>query len=99
MEATAKQQRRREQVRNLIAQSSGRFFGVRFVKRTDGSVRNMNARLGVRPAPSKTGRPMAYKPMDKGLLTVWDRKNLTYRMINLDSVLDVTVDGVNYSVQ
>ena len=86
----------------LIGKSKGKCFTVVFVKRTDGSVRTMNCRLNVKKYT--VGGTLAYNPTEKHLIPVWDTKAKSesdsgYRMINTDSIISVTIEGVTYEVE
>ena len=78
------------------AKGAGRVFGVTFVKRTDNTVKTLNARFGVTSA-LKGGKP-AYKAADKGLMTVYDINGHGYKSINLAALKGITVDGEVYQV-
>lgn len=64
---------------------NGRIFTVEFIKRTNGELRRMVCRRGVRKNLKGTG--MAYDPLSKALLTVWDVQKGAYRMINLEQLV------------
>ena len=69
-------------------------FHIVFIKRTNGEVRHMNCRLGV--SKGVTGVGMAYDPIKKGLLTVYDTDKQAYRSVPLDGVAYAKVRGVLY---
>ena len=84
----------------LISQAEGRFFGALFVKK-DGSDRNGQFRTGV--AKHTKGVGLAYNPKEYGLRGVWEANNKegcteeqAYRMINLDTVKMLKVNGEEY---
>ena len=87
--------RKARQIRVLIKQSQGRYFGVEFVKRTIGELRKMSARLGI---DRTNGTGMRYDPIKKNLMVVWDVSKDAYRMINLESVQALSIDGVRYKI-
>tara|TARA_R100000008_G_scaffold78096_1_gene58907 strand:+ start:514 stop:861 length:348 start_codon:yes stop_codon:yes gene_type:complete len=92
--------------------AQGTIFNVTFIKRTTGEVRNMRARLGVKRGV--TGVGMAYKPSEKNLLACYDVEKAkemkaqgmddvtaskkSYRMIDLNNILNMTVGGQAYQV-
>lgn len=78
------------------AKGAGRVFGVTFVKRTDNTLRTLNARFGVTSALK--GGKAAYKASDKGLMTVYDQNSQSYKSINLSALKELTVDGEVYQV-
>jgi hypothetical protein len=87
-----------EKIKATDPRNSGRgeFFTVTFVKRTDGTTRTINARLGVRRY--LRGGDLPYDPIAKGLLPVYDVQKRDYRMINLGTIISAKVGGVDYIV-
>jgi hypothetical protein len=81
-------------LRNLIASSQGRFFTATFIRK-DGTVRVMNARLGVRSSSGSQPTTAGFEHY----LTVYDVKKNGYRTINLNTVSEVKVNGVTFKVQ
>jgi hypothetical protein len=79
------------------AKGAGRVFGVTFVKRTDNTVRTLNARFGVTSALK--GGKAAYNANEKGLMTVYDQNAHSYKQINLAAIRSLTVDGEVYEVK
>ncbi len=79
-----------QQLRSMV--SDGKIFGVKFIKRTDGRLRVMAARVGVIPKVV-SNQPRTWDPESKGLLQVWDLHKRGYRMIPADSIQEVTVRG------
>ena len=82
---------------DVFKAANGRIFSVTFVKRTDGSIRDMLCRTGV--AKHLKGGEPAYDALSKGLMTVYSLDAQGYRNINLDSVLSAKVDGVVYDFE
>ena len=78
----------------ILEAARGRIVGARFIKRTDGTVREMNCRAGV--TKHKRGGELAFNPLEKGLYPVFDMQKQEYRFISLDSVLQLRVDGTVY---
>lgn len=85
-----------EAVQKLLA-TNGRVFRVTFIKRTTGEIRNLVGRLGVQK--NLTGVGMSYNPADKGLVVVYDFQKKAYRMINCESIQEIVVDGVTYTIK
>jgi len=79
----------------LANTNNGSFFGVTFLKK-DGTIRTMLARKGV--TKGLKGGQMKYTPLDRALMGVWDVHKSAYRMINLDSLIEFKVNGINYQV-
>ena len=86
-----------DQAKQLIKNSRGKIFTVTFVKRMDGTIRTMNARLGVK-AYLKGGE-LPYDPEPKGLIPVFDIPKRAYRMINLNSIINLKIDNKEYQVK
>lgn len=92
--------------------ASGQLFSVDFVKRTDGQIRTMNCRRGVKKGVKGVGQ--AYDPKAKNLLTVYDMQKLdpsrednkgkstedmekgAFRNINLDALVGLRMSGKVY---
>jgi hypothetical protein len=70
---------------------------MKFIKRTDGTVRVMNARLGVK-AYLKGGE-LPYNPDEKGLIPVFDIPKRAYRMINVDTITNLKIGNNEYNVE
>ena len=83
--------------RELMEKSNGQFFTVRFIKKTDGEYREMNARLGVTVGVNGNGRN--FEPKDYDLLGVYDMQKHGHRMVNLRSVVGLSINGKDYRVR
>lgn len=79
----------------LIKNTKGKIFSVYF-KKTDGSVRHMTCRLGVKKYV--TGKGMSWNPELREKLSVFDTHKNEYRMINLDALMGLTIAGQEYLV-
>jgi hypothetical protein len=86
-----------QQAKQLIKDTKGKIFTVTFIKRTDGSVRVMNARLGVKAYLK--GGTLPYNPEEKGLIPVFDIQKRSYRMISLDSILVLKTGNKEYEIK
>lgn len=69
----------------------GQIFAVEFIKRTDGSLRRMVCRLGVKK--HLKGGGVAYDTKAHNLLTVFDMEKGGYRSIPVEAVQRLTVHG------
>lgn len=81
----------------LIRNSEGRFFTVKFIKRTDGSVREMNCRTGV--VKHLRGGDAAYNFSEKGLISVYSLDAEGYRTIPIENILELRFGGNTYKVK
>jgi hypothetical protein len=84
------------QAEDMIRSSGGQIFGVTFIKRTDGSERQMTCRLGVH-SYLKGGDP-AYDARSHGLVTVFDMQKAGYRSISLEGLIGLSINGNKYDV-
>ena len=84
-----------EHAETLIKSSNGSIFSVCFVK-ADGTLRDMVCRTGVSKHVKGVG--MAYEPKEYGLVTVFDVQKKAYRMIRLETLRRVTMDGETFAV-
>ena len=87
----------------LSDQNQNTIFSIQFEKR-DGTLRNMNARIGVWKGPGgDESNPRAadavrsYNPSDYNLKTVFDMQKEQYRNIATDRVTQITIGGHTYS--
>lgn len=74
---------------------TGRFFRVRFVKRTTREERDMLARTGV--TKGTVGGSLGYSPSEKHLLSVYDMRAHGFRMVNLEEPLYAKIGGHEYT--
>lgn len=81
----------------IIEDTKGKIFTVVFIKRSDGTERIMNARLGVKSRLK--GGTLPYSPKEKRLIPVFDLKSDEYRMINKDTIKMVKVGNNIYNVK
>lgn len=86
----------------LEQEAPGRIFGVKFTKRSDGSVREMQCRLGVRKHLVGTiddGLKKEDVDVRSQLLTVFDTVKKDYRSIPVDAVIEIKMNGVTYPIE
>jgi hypothetical protein len=81
-----------KQVKSHI--SDGKFFRCVFVKRTDGTVRSMVCRTGVRRYLS--GGELAFNPEKAELIGVFDMQKKAYRFISLDDIKELHFHGESH---
>jgi hypothetical protein len=74
-------------------ENKGKIFSVRFIKK-DGTVRFMKCRTGV--IAKLKGGELKYDATAKGLKVVFDLTCNAYRMINENSVYELTIKGKTY---
>lgn len=86
----------KQEVLSLLQANKNKIFTVSFIKK-DGSKRIMNAMLGVKKYLK--GGELPYDAKSKGLLPVFDLQKKAYRIISLDTVYNIKVDGDEYIVK
>jgi hypothetical protein len=79
----------------IISKKDGKFFGVKFIKK-DGTIRKMSCKRVVKKEIN--GKGMSYNPLERGLIPVYDLNKKGYRTINLATIIELNMDGINYDV-
>ena len=87
---------KRDDLFNLICKNKNNIFSVVFLKK-DGSIRKMLCRFGVKK--HLKGGKLAFDPIKRGLLVVFDMQKEAYRMINLKTITNINMRGVEYNVK
>ncbi len=91
---------RQAAVHLLRSQTKGKFFGVKFKKRTDGTIRVINGRMGVHKYAN--GGQMRYNPEERDLILTYDRKSVgegsPYRMIPIEGIISICAGNEKYEV-
>ena len=87
----------KEQAKELINQSKGRIFSATYIKK-DMSKRIMNARLG-KHYKSKTGKSAPYNPDKYNLKKVYDMKIKDFRIINLNTLITLSINNNKYIIK
>ena len=85
----------RSEVKKMLKESEGKFFGVTFVKK-DNSLRKLNGRIGVHI--NLKGKDSTTKHIDN-YVTVYDIKSRGYRTVNIDTVVGVRINKMEYTVK
>jgi hypothetical protein len=87
----------KEMVEWIKTGTRGRWFSVRFKKRTNGEDRFMLCKYGVKSR--LRGGERAYEPNDHNLVWVFDKHKNNYRSIPIEGVYLIKINGVNYGVE
>jgi len=85
-------QQKKEFIRELLGNASGKFFSVKFIK-ADGDMRLLTGRLGVKKG--LVGGENTVKNIDK-YLTVFDTSKKQYRNVNLETVKEIHLNRQYY---
>ncbi len=82
---------------SLIRATNGKVFRATFIKRTTGQLRKMVGRTNV--TKGVTGKGMAYDPFDRGLLPIYDFQKQEFRMINLETLQEISVKRTLWKIK
>jgi len=85
----------RQEAVSKIQGMGSKIFGVTFVKRTNGELRNGAYRLGV--SKGVNGDGLKFDPVKKNLIQVYDMNN-GHRFISIEGIRSVTVNGQRFTV-
>lgn len=80
-----------EKIDNL----NGQFFTVEFIKK-DKTIRVMNCRKQVKK--HLAGGSLKYDPAARGLLPVFDLHKQSYRMINFNTLISLSINKTKYQI-
>jgi hypothetical protein len=80
----------------LIYTTRGKIFSCEFYKK-DGTLRHMTCRLGVKKGI--TGNGLAFEPSLHNVLPVYDMTKNSYRMINVNGLSQLKINGTTYEVK
>ena len=84
--------------KELIHHTNGQIFSSTFIKK-NGQHRLMNARLKVSKGLKKDAKPRPYEPSKYNLVCVYDMTKQGYRMINLNTLLSLTINKNTYTIE
>lgn len=93
------------EMKDLLGSHDDKMFSITFEKRTNGELRDMTCRKGVKKGVTGAGRKGWDESSKKGLMTVYDMNKVdkngrgAFRMINLDSVRRFKLNGQEYRVK
>ena len=85
----------RKDILQLIKDNKGTIFSVVFLKK-DGSIRHMTCRFGVKK--HLKGGELRFDPLERAMLVVFDMQKEAYRMINLETISNINMKGIEYYV-
>jgi hypothetical protein len=83
------------QAKSIIDEQYGKFFSVVFIKK-NGEIREMNCRQGVKAFLK--GGTLKFDPQALGYVVVFDIQKMAYRMVNLNTLRGLKIDGKEYHV-
>ena len=87
-----------DRAKELIRETNGKIFSSTFIKK-DGTHRLMTARLKVSKGLKEDAKPRPYEPSKYNLICVYDMTKQGYRMINLNTLLTLSINKNNYKIK
>ena len=87
-----------DKAKELIQQTNGKIFSSTFIKK-NGEHRLMNARLKVTKGLKEDAKPRPYEPSKYNLLCVYDMTKQSYRTINLNTLLTLSINKNTYTIE
>ena len=86
----------RNKAKELIKESKGLIFSTSFIKK-DNTIRTLTSRLFIKY--KKTGIEPPYKPSDYNLIPLYDMKKKAFRMLNLNTLLTLSINKTKYIIK
>ena len=86
----------KDTAREYIYKTNGKIFSAVFTKK-DGEKRQMVCRQGV--AKYVKGVGLKFKPEDRDLIGVFDMHKKAYRFINVNTLEQIKVEGITYTIK
>ena len=83
------------EAKDLIKPSKGKIFTAKNIKK-DGSRRVLNGRLNVQKGVKGLG--LGYNPDDFNMMTVFDMQKENFRMLNVDTMYELSINKEKYEV-
>ena len=88
----------RNKAKELIKESKGLIFNASFIKK-DNTVRTLTGRLQVTQHLKKNAKPRPYDPSKYNLQPVYDLKAKGYRMLNLNTLITLSINKNKYIIK
>jgi len=87
----------RNKAKELIKESKGLIFSTSFIKK-DNTVRVLTGRLKVTQYLKENAKKQPYDPSKYNLQPVYDLKAKGYRMINLNTLITLSINKTKYII-
>ena len=87
-----------DKAKQLIHNTNGKIFSSVFTKK-DGTIRLMTGRLKVTKYLNDNARPRPYDPNKYNLICLFDMINKGYRMINIETLKQLTINKNKYVIK
>ena len=87
-----------DRAKELIQQTNGRIFSSTFIKK-NGEHRLLTGRLKVSKGLKEDAKPQPYEPSKYNLICVYDMTKQSYRMININTLLTLSINKNTYTIE
>jgi len=87
-----------DKAKQLIHNTNGQIFSSVFVKK-NGDLRIMTGRLKVTKHLTENAKPRPYDPNKYNLICLFDMINKGYRMINIETLKQLTINKNKYVIK
>lgn len=88
----------RTKAKQLIKETNGRIFSSTFIKK-DNTIRTLTGRLKVTQYIKKDAKRQPFTPSDYNLQCVYDMKAKGYRMLNINTLTNLTINNIKYLIK
>jgi len=82
--------------KELIKDSKGLIFSTTYIKK-DNTIRTLTSRTGKQYTP--TGKAAPYKAQDYNLLPLYDMRKKAFRMLNLNTLITLSINKNKYIIK
>jgi hypothetical protein len=88
----------KNKAKELIHITNGKIFSSTFIKK-DNSIRLLTGRLKVTAGLKEGAKERPYNPEEYNLVCVYDMKVKGYRMLNLNTLLTLSINNNKYIIE
>jgi len=85
----------RNKAKELIRATEGKIFSSTFIKKNS-EVRTLTGRLQVTKHLKENAKPQPFNPSDYNLQCIYDMKAKGYRMLNLNTLTNLSINNIKY---
>ena len=88
----------KNKAKELIKESKGKIFSTSFIKK-DNTVRVLTGRLKVTQYLKENAKKQPYDPSKYNLVCVYDMKAEGYRMLNINTLTNLSINANKYIIK
>jgi len=86
------------EAKQLINDTNGRIFNATFIKKNS-EIRSLTGRLKVTQHLTKNAKKQPFNPAVYNLQCVYDMKAKGYRMLNINTLITLTINATKYIIK